>query len=151
MKLISRNIAEEIEEIVKKNNFLLIDIVERGNPNNPVFEIFIDGKEAVSTESCAKINREVCDLLDSDSNLSEKYRLDVSSPGLERSLKFIEQYPKNIGRQFEIKYKINDKAAKTKATLEHIDGQKLRFSLPKNEELVLDFQAITSAKVLITF
>ncbi len=151
MKLISRNIAAKVDEIIRNNNFLLIDIIERGTANNPVFEIFIDGLEAVSTEACAKINREICDLFDSEDSMSQKYRLDVSSPGIDRPLKFIEQYPKNLGRQFEVKYKTNDKAAKIKAKLQRVDGSSLTFSMQKNEELVLDFDAITSAKVLITF
>ena len=151
MKLISKNIATKIDEIVRRNNFLLIDIVERGNSNNPVFEIYIDGVEAVSTERCAVINREICEIIDLEESMSEKYRLDVSSPGIDRSLKYIEQFPKNIGRQFEIKYKLNDKATKVKATLQQVEGTSLKFSLPKDQELVLDFNVITSAKVLITF
>ncbi len=151
MKFISKNIIHEIEEIVSKNNFLLIEIVERGNPNNPVFEFYIDGAESVSTEDCAKVSREIGTLIDAEDSVSKKYRLDVSSPGTDRPLKYIEQYPKNIGRKFDVKFRINEDVKKIKAELTGVSESRLNFKTDQGEEYLIDIIDVIKAKVLITF
>lgn len=150
MKFISKNIVQEIEKIVQKHNFMLIDIVERGNVNNPVFEFYIDGMEIVTIDHCAKISREIRDLFETEDSVSDKYRLDVSSPGIDRPLKFIEQYPKNIGRKFELKFRLGDETRKITAVLQSVIDSKLNF-ITDNEEYLVEFDKIISAKVLITF
>lgn len=151
MKFISKNIVVKIEEIVINNNFLLVDIIERGNKNNPVFEVYIDGLESVSTDDCALVSREISELLDEEETLSNTYRLDVSSPGTDRPLKFIEQYPKNIGRKFEVKFKFNDSTKKISADLTDVKESKLNFKSANGEEYLVDINDIIKAKVLITF
>lgn len=150
MKFIPKNIIQEIEKIVQKHNFFLIDLIERGNVNNPVFEFYIDGTEIVTIENCAQISREIRDLLETESSVSEKYRIDVSSPGVDRPLKFIEQYHKHIGRKFELKFKLDNQTKKITVDLVSVLDNKLNFK-NANEDYLIDFDTIVSAKVLITF
>lgn len=150
MKFIQKNIIQEIEKIVQKHNFFLIDLIERGNVNNPVFEFYIDGTEIVTIENCAQISREIRDLLETESSVSEKYRIDVSSPGVDRPLKFIEQYHKHIGRKFELKFKLDNQTKKITVDLVSVLDNKLNFK-NANEDYLIDFDTIVSAKVLITF
>jgi ribosome maturation factor RimP len=150
MKFIPKNIIQEIEKIVQKHNFFLIDLIERGNVNNPVFEFYIDGTEIVTIENCAQISREIRNLLETESSVSEKYRIDVSSPGVDRPLKFIEQYHKHIGRKFELKFKLENQTKKITVDLVSILDNKLNFK-NANEDYLIDFDTIMSAKVLITF
>ncbi|PKL88525.1 MAG: hypothetical protein CVV23_09810 [Ignavibacteriae bacterium HGW-Ignavibacteriae-2] len=150
MKFIPKNIIQEIEKIVQKHNFFLIDLIERGNVNNPVFEFYIDGTEIVTIENCAQISREIRNLLETESSVSEKYRIDVSSPGVDRPLKFIEQYHKHIGRKFELKFKLENQTKKITVDLVSVLDNKLNFK-NANEDYLIDFDTIMSAKVLITF
>ncbi|MBU1097294.1 MAG: hypothetical protein KKB34_12490 [Bacteroidetes bacterium] len=150
MKFIPKNIIQEIEKIVQKHNFFLIDLIERGNVNNPVFEFYIDGTEIVTIENCAQISREIRNLLETESSVSEKYRIDVSSPGVDRPLKFIEQYHKHIGRKFELKFKLENQTKKITVDLVSVLDNKLNFK-NANEDYLIDFDTIVSAKVLITF
>ena len=65
-------------------------------------EIFIDGDNGISYDKLRKISRHIESRLDETKLIGETYAIDVSSPGINRSLKFPRQYTKHIGRVLEI-------------------------------------------------
>ena len=65
-------------------------------------EIYIDSDANITFEKCRKISRYLEAYLDEEEQLSEHYVLEVSSPGLDRPLKFVRQYVKNIGRKLKV-------------------------------------------------
>lgn len=62
--------------------------------------LFIDGDNGVTIKDCVALSRAIEGTLDRD---KEDYALDVSSHGADRPLAYARQYPKHIGRPFEIK------------------------------------------------
>ncbi len=64
--------------------------------------VFIDSDSGFTFERCQKISRFLESHLDSNGWLGEKYLLEVSSPGIDRPLKFPRQYVKNIGRNLSV-------------------------------------------------
>jgi ribosome maturation factor RimP len=66
-------------------------------PNQRLY-VYIDSDSGFTFERCQKISRYLESHLDTNGWLGEKYLLEVSSPGIERPLKFPRQYTKNIGR-----------------------------------------------------
>ena len=64
--------------------------------------VFIDGDEGVSLDVCAQISRILESVLDQEPNLGGVYELEVSSPGVNRPLKFPRQYLKHVGRTVRI-------------------------------------------------
>ncbi len=151
MNLLKENISRISEEIVGKNNFLLIDIIIRGNKTSPVIEIYIDGDSDISADDCVKISREIETELEQQSLVSGKYRLDVSSPGADRPLKFLRQYYKHKGRKFDLTFKKDDRVVETTAKLDNIEGDNLFFLLNNGQEELIKFKDIVKAKVIISF
>lgn len=140
-----------IEEVVNRYGYLLIDVVFRGDQKNKIIEIFIDHeKDGVTTKACASMSREIGLKIDEEELITSKYRLDVSSPGVDRPLKYIQQFTKNIERKFEIEHSIEDGTEKFEGKLKSIQDDKLTFIKGK-EEVLIDFPNIKSAKVLISF
>ncbi len=150
MERTKKNIKEKITEIVENNGFLLVDLVLRGNDRNPIIEVFIDGDLPVTAADCTKISRKLTSIIDDEELISGNYRLDVSSPGIDKPLKFPRQYPKHIGRFFEVKYLDDDKSKKIEGELKSIEGDELTF-LTNKGELKLKFNQIQKAKVIIRF
>jgi ribosome maturation factor RimP len=52
-----------------------------------VLRVFIDKPGGVKVEDCERVSREVGDVLDVADLITERYDLEVSSPGLDRLLK----------------------------------------------------------------
>ena len=98
---LSTHLRDQIDNLVTARGAVVIDVVARGEARAPVFEIFVDTLEGVTLDLCRDINRDVQELLDREFE-GARYRLEVSSPGSDRSLKFPWQYRKHIGRTLEL-------------------------------------------------
>ena len=150
MNQLKENIQEIVQGIVEKNGYFLIDLIFRGSETNRVFEIFIDGENNITAEDCAKISREINSILSEHELIDFSYRLDVSSPGVERPLKFLKQFPKHLNRKFEVSFNQNEEIKKLTGKLLKVEGDFLLF-LTKNGEEMVNFNNILNAKVLISF
>jgi len=64
--------------------------------------VYIDGDEGVSLDACTQISRILESVLDQEPTLGGIYTLEVSSPGVNRPLKFPRQYIKHVGRTLRI-------------------------------------------------
>lgn len=142
------NIREIAEQIAGQNNLFLVDFIVRGTESSRVIEIFIDGEINISADECALVSREISNLID-EKELLKSYRLDVSSPGVERPLIFLQQFPKHINRLFEIEFKTSGASSIFKGRLVSIEGEVLTFQSDK--EIKLRFPDIIKAKVLVSF
>ena len=69
-------------------------IVARGAP---VLRVFIDKEEGVSIDDCVRVSRAMGDALDTEDPLPLSYRLEVSSPGVDRPLKGEKDYKRFAG------------------------------------------------------
>ena len=151
MNLFDENIRKIAAGKSEDNGFFLVDIIFRGNPNNRMIEIFIDGEKNVSADDCAKVSREIEEQIESLGLIDSSYRLEVSSPGVDRPLKYLKQYPKHINRKFEISYKPNDETKKLVGKLLRIEGENLVFQSDQKNETIINFNNIIKAKVLVSF
>jgi ribosome maturation factor RimP len=91
-----------VQQSIERNGAYLIDLIVRGHPGKQVVEVFVDNETGVTTDLCAKISRSITQALDSAGVLLGSYRLDVSSPGIDRALKFPWQFRKHIGRVVDV-------------------------------------------------
>lgn len=64
--------------------------------------VYIDSDSYLDFKKCQQISRYLEAHIDEEGWLGEKYTLEVSSPGLEKPLKFERQYIKNIGRTINV-------------------------------------------------
>ena len=148
---------DKIEEIVHSLGFMLIDLAVRGDSHLRIVEVFIDSEKGVNTDDCSKVSRLINETIESEGLVDSNYRLDVSSPGVDRPLKFLVQYSKHINRKFEITFKDGEESKKIIARLIRIEDDKLFFHMISNSktgfdsELKIDFKDIIKAKVLISF
>ena len=151
MNLSAENIKEIAENVINNSGYFLIDFSVRGFGKNTVIEIFIDGENYISADDCSKVSREINNRLSNLIQQQDNYRLDVSSPGVDKPLKFIQQFPKHLNKKFELSYKQQTETKKAVGRLTEVKGEVLKFLLSNNEELVLDFNDIIKAKVIISF
>ncbi len=142
------NIREIAQQVAEQNNLFLIDLIVRGSESSRVIEVFIDGEKNVSAEECALVSREVGKQID-EKELLKSYRLDVSSPGVDRPLIYLKQYPKHLNRLFEIEFKASETSSTFKGRLVSVENDILTFQ--SNKEIKIKFADIIEAKVLVSF
>jgi len=151
MQLLEKKIVNITKEIIDRNGLLLIDFLFRGFSNSTVIEIYIDGEKSVSVEDCAKISREINERIEAENLIESSYRLEVSSPGADRPLIFLQQFTKHINRNFDLQLTDEGETSKkVTGKLLSIDGENLLFLIQK-EEVIVPFNTIKKAKVIISF
>ena len=64
--------------------------------------VVVDGAESVGIEDCERVSREVSALLDVHDPIPNAYRLEVSTPGLDRVLRVPSHYGRFVGTKVEI-------------------------------------------------
>jgi len=98
----------EIDKLVRSyldvQRIHLMDVKVSGRAGRPLIQLFIDlEEEHITIDECARISREIQDLLDIQDWTPADYRLIVSSPGIGYPLKESWQFRKNIGRTIQVK------------------------------------------------
>jgi ribosome maturation factor RimP len=93
------------ERVAASRGLEIWDIQSRREAIGHVVRVFIDrpgpaatAEESVSIEDCEQVNREISTILDVEDPLPFTYTLEVSSPGLDRPLRTIEDYRRFAGR-----------------------------------------------------
>lgn len=82
--------------------------------------------KGVNIVDCENVSRALSEALDLDDFMTDAYILEVSSPGLGRTLKKDKHLQKSIGQEVEIKlYKPIDKCKEFAGVLESFDGQQI--------------------------
>ncbi|MBK9098766.1 MAG: hypothetical protein IPM14_11740 [bacterium] len=142
------NIREIAQQVAEQNNLFLIDLIIRGSESSRVIEVFIDGEVNVTADECALVSREISKQIE-EKELLKSYRLDVSSPGVDRPLVYLKQYTKHLNRLFEVEFTAAGELVKFKGKLSSVEDDVLTFQ--SNKEIKIKFPDIIKAKVLVSF
>jgi ribosome maturation factor RimP len=65
----------------------------------------IDSDESLTIEQCRKLNKHLSNKLDELDFGDTPYKLEVSSPGIDKPLLLARQYPKHVGRELQLTLK----------------------------------------------
>lgn len=150
MDIIKENIVRISNEIAEKLNFFVIDINFRGDNRKKIIEVYVDAEKNIDADNLAEISREINSIIEEQDIIQQAYRLDVSTPGVDRPLKFLKQFPKHINRNFEVTYKTGDETRTITGKLLSLEREELTF-LSDKKEVLIEFKNITTAKVIISF
>jgi ribosome maturation factor RimP len=138
------------EELLADTDKFLVDILIQ--PVNRI-SVFVDGDHGITIEDCRRISRSLEEKLLPD---QEDFELNVSSPGLDRPIKLLRQYQKNIGRNLEITKVDNEKMDGTllrvdESGIEISTSVKKRKNQEENQTIILPYKEIKTAKIKIDF
>lgn len=150
MDIIKENIVRISNEIAEKLNFFVIDINFRGDNRKKIIEVYVDAEKNIDADNLAEISREINSVIEEQDLIQQAYRLDVSTPGVDRPLKFLKQFPKHINRNFDVTYKTGDEIKTITGKLLSVEREELMF-LSDKKEILIEFKNITTAKVIISF
>jgi ribosome maturation factor RimP len=91
------------EAVASHRSLILWDVEMTGRPGNAVVRVFVDGEGGVDLDTVASVSEEISRGLDLRDPIPGRYTLEVSSPGLERTLKSREHFWRSVGRRVVVK------------------------------------------------
>ena len=144
-------VVEQIEQIckpiVEAKGAYIVELSIRVQGRNRIVEAFVDTDSGITTDLCTDISRELSTALDAANFIHGSYHLVVSSPGLDRPLKYPRQYSKNIGRTLTVKVINNGETQKIQGRLIEATEQGIRLGLTNDEQCIVTFDQIVEARV----
>jgi len=96
-------VVQIAKPIVEANKMELVDVEYTKEGGQWYLRVYIDKDGGINLNDCEKISTLLSEKLDQEDPISQAYFLEVSSPGVERPLKKIEDYQRFKGRKVNIK------------------------------------------------
>jgi ribosome maturation factor RimP len=101
-------LIHEMQERVAELGYELVDVRRRGTPRRVLLQVRVDRPDAVpgrgiTIDECARISRALESWLDAEQILGTQYVLEVSSPGIERPVRWLEHWERYVGREVSVR------------------------------------------------
>lgn len=148
MSKISETVTKLAEPIVAETGCELWDVEYVREAGQWYLRVYIDKSEGVGIADCEQVSRALDPILDEKDPIAESYIFEVSSAGLERTLKRPEHFARFIGEVVEVKlYKQYEGSKLWSGVLSEYDNGSV---IIKQEENVLRFEKEQVARVHIS-
>lgn len=142
---------ELLMPILDEFNFKLWDVEYVKEGAEYYLRAYIDKEGGITIDDCVDVSRKLSDKLDEDDFIDGEYILEVSSPGLGRTLKRDRDFENSIGRDVDLKlYKAIDKVKEFTGTLQSYDKEKIVVDLEGNTQEFLRSD-LASVKLHVEF
>lgn len=145
---LSVRVTEIIEQCADSLGYEIIDIRWGGAQQGRTLSVMIDRPEGVGLRDCETFSRELGDHLDSDDWGLGNYRLEISSPGLERPLKTLQHFEKYCGHKVRIEtHQPLDGRRRYRGSLARVEGHNITI-VSEGQEILIPFETIKKAHLI---
>jgi ribosome maturation factor RimP len=117
----TQSLQSHIESLVETGGARLIELALRPQGRRRVLEVFVDTEDGITADLLAELSRTIGKAVEENGWITDAYQLVVSSPGLERPLRFAWQYRRHLGRTVRLSLRDGD-ATQGEATRE-VEGR----------------------------
>lgn len=100
----TESIRAVARRVTDSRGFELVDVEwKRGPSGETLVQVFVDKEGGIGLDDLQSVSEEVSAILDVEDPIASQYTLEVSSPGLDRPLRGLEDYRRFIGRLVKLK------------------------------------------------
>jgi len=152
------SLAADVTRQVEALGFELVELERAGSAARPILRVYIDrpdsvfGQPGVSLEDCTLVSRALEPSLDARDDLSDRYLLEVSSPGVERPLTKPRDYTRFAGQEVALRGKavLAGRARRLEGTLLGLGaaGEAASVRLGDGEEVEIPLSEIDRANLV---
>jgi ribosome maturation factor RimP len=142
-----QQLRDLLEPTVEALGFELWGLEYLSQGRHSVLRVYIEGEEGITVDDCAVVSEQLSSVLDVEDPISGEYTLEVSSPGVDRLLFRLEQFPGYTGELVELRLRSAfEGRRKFKGVLQGIEGEDVVIRVDDHEYL-LPHSAIERARV----
>lgn len=142
-----------IEPEAKALGFDLVRVAMFGGKSDPTLQIMAERPDTrqLDLADCEALSRRVSDVLDASDPIEEAYRLEVSSPGIDRPLTRLRDYADWVGYDARLKLVEPIQGRKQfEARLNGLEGDIVKVYADRIGEVEIPYGQIASAKLVLT-
>ncbi len=149
-KIVEDKIRNLAGRVADDYGYEIFDITLLGRGKRTFLRVSIDKEGGVTLSDCETFSRRLEALLDVEDPIAGPYTLEVSSPGLDRPLKNLRDFERNVGKLVRIVTKENiDNQSFFLGRLEGVNDDyiKLLLSEGKNREISIPLHSVAKARL----
>lgn len=153
-KVILKKVSSFLNSILEKHGLVLLDISFRKEDSERILRVTVD-KIDVNIDDCTLISSELSAWLDEVNIITyDDYSLEVSTPGLERSLVSVDDYKRFLNSfcNITLKKKESDGRKKFSGIIQSVSDDKIMIFVDKESKTFeIDFCNIKKANLEVVF
>lgn len=96
-------LIELLEPSVTAMGYELVELELVGSGGNRTLRLYVDAPGGVTLEDCEAVSDRMEEILDAEDPIPGSYRLEVSSPGINRPLRRLKDYERFRGEKVKLK------------------------------------------------
>jgi ribosome maturation factor RimP len=146
-------IAKQIEPEVQSLGYDLVRVAMIGGTADPTLQVMAERPDTrqLDLSDCETISRRLSDWLDAKDPIEGTFRLEVSSPGIDRPLTRLKDFHDWTGQEARIALREPSAGRKQMSgTLHGIEGETVKLLGKDGQHYSIAFSDIGSAKLLLT-
>ncbi len=147
-----QKIAQIVDPVVSQQGHRLVAVKVTSSGEETILQILVEDPQTrnLGVDQCVKISREISTILDVEDPISNAYRLEVSSPGIDRPLVRFEDFVDYNG--MEVKIEIAppiDGQKRFRGYISNAADDKITLTF-EDGEYTFDYETIQKAKLVMT-
>jgi len=145
-------ILEMIEPAVTGLGYEFVGAEFTGQGRDSVLLVYIDSDNGILVGDCSKVSHQISGIMDVEDPISGQYRLEVSSPGLERPLFKLEHFERFKGSivKLELRQATLEGQKKFTGDILGVKNDTVHIHVDE-EEIEIPFSLIKKAKLIAKF
>ena len=146
---IKEKIKSLLEDDISDLGYIVWGLEVSGNSSSKLLRLFIDKTiGSIDLVDCEKVSNQVMEILSNVDFIDFKYRLEVSSPGIDRTFFGFEQHKEFIGDLIEIKFRNENKNKTIRGELIKFDKDFLQVKLEYDNHEEIKASNYLSSKLI---
>jgi ribosome maturation factor RimP len=143
----AQQIQGMLEPTVEAMGFELWGVEYLSQGRHSLLRLYIESEQGITVDDCAAVSEQAGSVLDVEDPISGEYTLEVSSPGVDRLLFRLDQYPGYLGETLELRLRSPFEGRRRfRGTLRGIEEQDIVIQVDDHEYL-LPYSAVEKARV----
>lgn len=141
------DLTKKIEDLIAAAGFVIFDFRLIASGRTKTLKILIDALDGgITIKECAQINRQLSELLEKENFFSDRYIVEVSSPGVDWPLKEKKDFQRIISRKIRLYLKEKqEQKGELVGILEEVKDSSVILGI-ENEKVEIRFDNIIKAK-----
>ncbi|MFW2365672.1 MAG: ribosome maturation factor RimP [Desulforhopalus sp.] len=149
-ELITDRVESFLQSLLDTLGLELFDLQFRREGHGWVLRVFIDSEEGVTLESCSDVSRQLGHYLDVEDIIDHAYHLEVSSPGLERPLRTVDEFRRFLGKKARVKLHDGIDGVKVfEGNIEDLIDDQIQLRLADGDSIKFSIEQMNKARLAI--
>lgn len=146
-------LLDPVRDHIAGLGFELVDLRRTGTLERPILQVRVDRPDSrpgqgVTADDCAMVSRSLERFLETRAMVGPRYVLEVSSPGLERPLRWPEHWRRFVGRQARVRSAALPGRRRVRIVAVP-DDEHVVLRLEDGSELTVAFESIRDAALVV--